>query len=294
MVLDVLAREKGLEVAASARGRGLVGAAKAAYPAVAWRELNAETASVSEIGEVIAGANYVVSCIGLIKHRFDEADPAGVERAIAVNALFPQRLGRAAQASGARVLQIATDCVYSGARGAYVETDPHDALDVYGKTKSLGECRGRAVSSLRCSIVGAELEGGPSLLEWFLAQPRGARLNGFTNHRWNGVTTLHFGKICAGIIKNSLETGPLRHIVPGDSATKHELLSLFARVYGRGDVAIAPVPAPTAVDRTLATADPRANAELWKAAGYDAPPSIALMVSELAAYKILLAKAVKS
>ncbi|HEX4047404.1 MAG TPA: sugar nucleotide-binding protein, partial [Elusimicrobiota bacterium] len=245
MVLDVLAREKGLEVLASARGRALAGAAKAAYPDVAWRELDAETASVADIGAVIEGADCVVNCIGLIKQRFDDTDASEVERAILVNALFPQRLGRAARVAGARVLQIATDCVYSGARGSYVETDPHDALDVYGKTKSLGECRSGAVSSLRCSIVGPELDGGPSLLEWFLSQPRGARLNGFTNHRWNGVTTLHFAKLCAGIVKSGLKPGSLRHVVPGDSVTKHELLTLFARAYGREDVVIAPVAAPT-------------------------------------------------
>ena len=66
---------------------------------------------------------------------------------------------------GARVLQIATDCVYSGAQGAYVETDLHDALDVYGKTKSLGECQEPNVYHLRCSIIGPEPKDFKFLIE---------------------------------------------------------------------------------------------------------------------------------
>src|SRR5437868_4207618 len=71
----------------------------------------------------------VINCIGLIKPYCDN-----VQSAIKVNALFPHKLP-------ANSIQIATDCVYSGSKGGYIETDPHDALDVYGKTKSLGEAK---------------------------------------------------------------------------------------------------------------------------------------------------------
>src|SRR5207244_6584362 len=110
-----------------------------------------------------------------------------VRRAVAVNSLFPYALSDVAEAAGARVLQIATDCVFSGREGSYREDSPHDPLDVYGKTKSLGEVQAPHFLNLRCSIVGPEIRGFRSLLCWFLAQPRNARLRGFVNHWWNGV-----------------------------------------------------------------------------------------------------------
>ena len=64
----------------------------------------------------------------------DERDPAAVETAITVNALFPHRLAAEAVRRGQRVIQIATDGVYAGASGPYDEAAPHDPHDVYGKT----------------------------------------------------------------------------------------------------------------------------------------------------------------
>ena len=127
-------------------------------------------------------------------------DPAGVERAIRINALFPHQLARAAHRHGVRLIQIATDCVFSGSRGKYTEADDHDALDVYGKTKSLGELHVPGALNIRCSIIGPEGKGRTSLMEWFLAQPAGSTVNGFTHHLWNGVTTLQFARLCERII----------------------------------------------------------------------------------------------
>jgi len=43
--------------------------------------------------------------------------------------------------SGARLIQISSDGVFSGMRGGYTEDDPPDAADVYGLSKLLGEVR---------------------------------------------------------------------------------------------------------------------------------------------------------
>lgn len=83
--------------------------------------------------------DYIINCIGIIKPFCQDNDPEGVVRAIKVNALFPNKLSQALKNSDTKILQIATDCVYSGKKGSYVEIDKHDALDVYGKTKSLGK-----------------------------------------------------------------------------------------------------------------------------------------------------------
>lgn len=207
----------------------------------------------------------VINCIGLIKPYCGD-----VERAIRVNALFPYTLP-------AGSLQIATDCVYSGKKGLYVETAPHDATDVYGKTKSLGEAS--HIKNLRCSIIGPEVKKHVSLLDWFLAQDKA---DGYTNHLWNGITTYHFAKICKGILKEKIELPPLQHIVPANMVTKAELLRIIAEAYGK-DIPVTEVEAPEDIDRTLSTSNPELNRKLWKAAGYDQPPTIKQMIVELAA-----------
>lgn len=251
------------------------------------RHLDAMDVTKFHLVDILAGHDYVINCIGIVKPRIDEQDWASVQRAIQVNSLFPRRLAAAAELTGCQVLQIATDCVYSGRIGSYDERAPHDAMDVYGKTKSLGEARSSSVHHLRCSIIGPENVGRPkdSLLEWFLGQPQGATVKGYTNHRWNGITTLAFAKLCHGIMKNSISLPRVQHIVPYNAVTKAELLSHFAYFYKRDDVSIGEVEAPVAVDRTLMTLNLPKSYELWQAAGYERPPYIQHMIEELVAYQ---------
>jgi len=204
-------------------------------------------------------AEYVLNCIGVIKPFCKDNDAAGVRRAIAVNAVFPHRLAAAAKAQGARVVQIATDCVYSGAKGQYLESDPHDALDVYGKTKSLGEVFDGSLLNVRCSIIGPEVKNHVSLLDWFLGNPEGAELKGFTHHRWNGVTTLQYAKLCERIIQTSglyerlLAMSPLHHFLPNSTVNKYELLGIMAEAFGRKVKIQAVGDVGPPVDRTIAT-----------------------------------------
>lgn len=215
--------------------------------------------------EALKDYDYIINAIGVTKpYCYD------IRRAIAVNSLFPYKLPHT-------TIQIATDCVFSGAKGNYLESDRHDATDVYGKTKSLGEAL--HIKNLRCSIIGPEIKNFNSFLEWFLAQKE---VSGFTNHRWNGVTTYHFSKICQGIIREKIQLPYLQHIVPADSVTKAELCHLTAKVYKK-DIAINDVKAPEKIDRTLATYNPELNLRLWQAAGYNTPPTIEQMLWELSA-----------
>lgn len=206
---------------------------------------------------------WIINCIGVIKPYCDD-----VQRAITVNGLFPHLLP-------AKTIQIATDCVFSGKKGNYTETDPHDALDVYGKTKSMGEAS--HIKNLRCSIIGPEIKNHISLLDWTLKQNT---LNGYTNHVWNGITTYHFVKIVEGAIKDKIPLPTLQHIVPADRVTKAELLRLICKYY-KHEVPITDMKAPEAIDRTLATNDPELNERLWNAAGYKNPPTIEQMIKEL-------------
>lgn len=278
----VLGAEPSVEVVATARHPEAARDLPGMPPDVEWRALDAEGPE-GAVADVCAGADWAVNGIGVIKPHIHDDASREVERAIRINSLFPHALAAAGGRVGCRVLQIATDCVYSGSRGRYGESDSHDALDVYGKTKSLGEVHGEGVHHLRCSIIGPELKAHVSLQDWLLRQPEGATVNGFTNHRWNGVTIYCLARLCLGIITHGIPLPHLRHIVPADSVSKCQLLELLRDAHGRRDLRIVPVEAATVVDRTLATEDPSGNEVLWRAAGYRGPATVAEMVEESAA-----------
>lgn len=227
--------------------------------------------------------DYVINCIGIIKPYINDIDPKQTETAFEINGAFPNRLEAWATKRGANVIQIATDCVFSGSKGKYLESNEHDALDVYGKSKSLGEAKGDSMMHLRVSIIGPEVDRNSSLLEWVRNQPKNAEISGYTDHFWNGITSMHFAKIARGIIENNLFEAGVFHVVPQDSVTKSELVSLIAKYLGRSDIKVRPTATGANINRTLGTNFPAKNKGFWQAAGYDAPPTIEKMVSEVIA-----------
>jgi len=289
MLTDWLARDPSLQIKATIRRRDLLAHCRARVPDVEWKEFDADSDCETWL-PILEGATWVINAIGVIKPFIHDDITAEVERAIAVNAFFPHRLARVAARVGARVLQIATDCVYSGHTGNYRESSAHDPLDVYGKSKSLGEVRSPCVHHLRCSIVGPESKHGASLLEWFLRQPSGASVRGYTNHHWNGITTLQFARTCHGIIRGGLKLPHLQHLVPLDRVAKSELLRSFAQAFGRTDICIEPSEAREALDRTLETENHELNQQIWTAAGYATFPTIQQMVVELAQFDFRFAR----
>ncbi len=244
-------------------------------------ELDAQNCSADDIIKVLDGCEYAINCIGIIKPYIHDDNSKEVQRAIEVNGLFPHKLAQASKITGTKVIQIATDCVYDGVKGAYTEDDKHNAIDVYGKTKSLGEVCADNFLNLRCSIIGREQKGFLSLLEWFLNQPKNAQIKGFKNHLWNGVTTRAFAKICTGVIENNSFKPGLQHVVPFDIVTKAQMLHIFARVFDRMDITIEDINAPIAIDRTIATTNNGWNSELWNNANYVNIPTVEEMIKEM-------------
>jgi dTDP-4-dehydrorhamnose reductase len=290
MLIDFLSRDRNIVLTGSVRETSLRRRFETLYPAVRWEEFHFNESATSFA--LLDGQDWIINAIGITKPLIRDDDAAQIETAIQVNALLPHCLGKAARIRGARVLQIATDCVYSGAKGGYRETDVHDALDVYGKTKSLGETYLSNVHHLRSSIIGPEPKDFKFLIEWFRRQPPSVQINGFTNHKWNGLTTLQFARICKGIIERDLVLPHLQHIVPTDILSKAQMLREFAGAYTRPDIRVKNVEAPSVIDRTLATDNVELNRELWSSAGYEHPPTIAAMIHELATYEYPVAAAV--
>ena len=277
VVADVLEKNENLEVIKTSRDK---------LPADrkgTWVKFDAAQVN-SPLKSWVDDVDYVVNCIGVIKPHIKEDDAETVANAVVVNSYFPYRLDKLAREKDFTVIQIATDCVFSGYDGDYVESSTHDPRDVYGKTKSLGEVFSPHFIHLRCSIIGPELGRQTSLLEWVLSQKDGAAINGFRNHRWNGITTLAFAEICNGLIEEGVKGGFLQHVVPADTVNKYELLQLIATHFGRDDIEVKKAKGAEGIDRTLRTDELGRNYEMWDLAGLMGAPNIDYMVRKLAEY----------
>jgi dTDP-4-dehydrorhamnose reductase len=276
-VLKALEGASGVTVSATTRD----GNPAQGFESVATTKFVAGSDSVDTLISDLAPGDYVINCIGVIKPYIKDENPQQRKNAMLINGLFPDELANATQAKSVRVIQIATDCVYSGAQGSYVESDPFDATDVYGKTKSLGEVPLPSMMHLRVSIIGPESGRSSSLFEWVRNQPANAQINGFTDHEWNGVTTYHYGLLCRGIVTDDLFAAGTYHVVPGSRLSKFELVSEIAKRAGRADIVISPKPAGSKVDRTLETSNASFNESLWRSAGFSTPPTVEKMIQEM-------------
>jgi len=169
----------------------------------------------------------VVNCIGLVKQLSQANDPLA---AVPINTLLPHRLAALCQASGARLIHFSTDCVFSGAKGNYLESDFPDAYDLYGRTKLLGEVDYPHAITLRTSIIGHELSGHRSLVGWFLAQQ--GKTRGFSRAVFSGLPTVVMSRLVRDIVLPRPDLHGLYH-VSAQPINKYDLLTLVAREYGK-------------------------------------------------------------
>jgi len=208
----------------------------------------------------------VINCIGIVKQSHLAADPV---MSICINSLLPHRLAAACRLAGIRLIQMSTDCVFDGVRGNYREEDPANALDIYGRTKALGEVTSAGCLTVRTSIICHELRGKLGLLEWFLAQKDQVR--GFTRAIFSGFPMITFTKIIAAHLLGDPGLSGLYHISSAPIA-KYDLLKLVAQQYGK-EIEIT-ADDSFKVDRSLDSSAFR------KITGY-APPSWPEMVAEM-------------
>lgn len=175
----------------------------------------------------------VLNAVGLIKQAIG---PDSRAETIALNALYPNRLASWCDRRGIRLIHYSTDCVFSGAAGSqrgpngYRESDPPDARDLYGLSKLLGEPDTPGSLVLRTSIIGRELRGRQSLLEWFLAQGPGP-IRGFTKALFTGLTTLELAGVTARLLRSHPGLTGLWHVA-ADPIDKHSLLGLAKLSFG--------------------------------------------------------------
>lgn len=208
----------------------------------------------------------VVNCIGIVKQLSEAED---VLTAIPINTLLPHRLARLCELIDARLVHMSTDCVFTGAKGMYTESDQADAQDVYGRSKHLGEVDYQNAITLRTSIIGHELSGARSLINWFLSQE--GQVRGFDKAVFSGLPTNEIARVIRDhVIPNRALRG-LYH-VSAAPINKLDLLALVAQVYGK-TIQINP-DASLVIDRSLDCTRFR------QATGY-APPSWPALIQEM-------------
>jgi dTDP-4-dehydrorhamnose reductase len=211
----------------------------------------------------------VLNCVGIIKQLKEAYNP---KISIYINALFPHLVAERCKENGARLIHISTDCVFTGSKGDYTESDKSDAEDLYGKTKFLGETNydtGGALT-LRTSIVGHELFTNVSLVDWFLSQ-NGKRVNGYTRAIYTGLTNLALADEIIRVINDFPTLAGLYH-VSAEKINKYDLLMLIKKIYNL-NIEVTPF-ADFFCDRSL-------DSSRYRAATGFVPPTWEQMITEM-------------
>ena len=204
----------------------------------------------------------VINCAGLTKHLPEGNAPIS---ALAMNSLLPHRLAQLCEIAKARMIHVSTDCVFSGSVGDYTEQDATDAVDIYGRTKALGEVTTGNSVTLRTSTIGHEHGTRFGLLEWFLAQ---TQCKGFRHAIFSGLPTVELARVVRDIVIPDPSLRGLYH-VGADPIDKFSLLQLIASVY-RKDVNIA-------IDETFRINRSLKTDKFAAATGYRAPDWLELI-----------------
>jgi dTDP-4-dehydrorhamnose reductase len=189
----------------------------------------------------------VINCVGIIKQLKEASDAL---LTIRLNALLPHQLAAACARTGARLVHISTDCVFSGRRGMYTEDDLPDPPDLYGRSKLLGEVEAPGALTIRTSIFGRDFLKQDALLEWFLSN-RGGRVRGYRNALYSGFPT----QVLAGIIGDLLSGQPTLEglwQIASEPVSKYHLLERLRGAMGL-DIEIEPYDDPPC-DRSLSAA----------------------------------------
>ena len=171
----------------------------------------------------------IINAVGIIKQKKDN-----YVNNIYINALLPHKIAELCEINNIRFITVATDCVFKGdlpENEMYTEQSLSDCVDLYGKSKFLGEVIDKKNTlTLRTSIIGHELGSNFSLIDWFLSQEN--EVNGFTRAFYSGFPTIVFAKILHNVIENHKDLNGL-HQISSDKISKYDLLQLVNKVYNK-------------------------------------------------------------
>jgi dTDP-4-dehydrorhamnose reductase len=191
--------------------------------------------------------NFIINAIGKIPQK----QPASLAEYSSINIELPRFL----DTLGIKTILPSTDCEFSGELSpaqAYTKSHARDATDPYGQSKALisAELEQTGVNTkiIRTSIIGHEENTAVALLDWFLSQTESVR--GYTNHYWNGITTLEWAKQCHTILKNWDDFPTLTQLGTEKHYSKWEILDLAKEVYDK-NIEIIPYTTETTANKCL-------------------------------------------
>lgn len=243
----VLTQDKSLHVIGTARNKN----AKSLFLNEPGKNIltNIDVLSNSSLTSVLnkTKPDVVINCIGLIKQINEANDTL---QAIPINTLLPHRLAILCKEAGSRLILVSTDCVFSGKKGNYKETDRADCNDLYGQSKFLGEIANeKHVLTIRTSIIGHEQRGGHSLVNWFLKQK--SSVTGYCKAIYSGLPTVELANIIRDVVLPNVKLHGLYQIA-SEPISKYDLLQLIAKTYGK-KIIISKTNTPK-IDRSLSYA----------------------------------------
>ena len=166
--------------------------------------------------------DYIINAVGIL----NEVAEKNPDLAILINSYLPHFLESITRNTVCKVIHISTDCVFSGKKGGYAETDFKDGKGFYAQSKALGEIVNNKDITLRTSIIGPEInKNGIGLFHWFMQQED--TIKGYTKAVWAGVTTIELAKAIERVIDQ--DTVGLYHVTNQQSINKYDLLNLFKK-----------------------------------------------------------------
>jgi dTDP-4-dehydrorhamnose reductase len=165
----------------------------------------------------------IVNCIGIVKQVKEAKDPI---TSITVNSMFPHKLARLCGGMGVGLVHLSTDCVFSGKKGNYSIKDDPDPLDLYGRSKLLGEVAGDGILTIRTSLIGREIASKNGLVEWLLSN-KGKKVRGFKKAIFTGYPTGEMSRIIRSVIDREDSPDGIWQVA-SEPISKFELISKIA------------------------------------------------------------------
>ena len=175
--------------------------------------------------------DFIINCLRLLIEESEENQA----KALYYNSYIPHYLSEIGKEIDSKVIQLSTDCVFSGKKGSYHENDFKDGETVYARTKAFGELLNDRDLTIRTSFIGPNIYGrNEELFHWFLKQK--GEINGFSKAYWTGITTLELAKSIERLL--SLNECGIYHLVPDNKISKYDLLTLIKSIWGKNDVIV--------------------------------------------------------
>lgn len=170
--------------------------------------------------------DYIINAVGIVKNS------KNIKNMKKINIDFLINLKKLIKKYDFKLIHISTDCVYDGKKGNYSEKTKPNAIDQYGKSKSIAEkylINEKNCLVLRSSGIGHSPYSKNGILEWFI-NTKEKQLTGYKKAIFTGPTILEYSKIVLNFLRKKPFTNGLFNIGT-KKISKLNLLILINKIY---------------------------------------------------------------